>query len=89
VSCFVFFQHIYSMLLLRNPRPIVDGHDHIIAALTGQPNGPQWDSMSYDAAEGIHIAGVVCNFTPKQAEHWEGSFPVLAAGVLFGYEKVS
>jgi hypothetical protein len=77
------FENI-DLILLRTPRPIVDGHDRVIAALAGQPNDPQWDDVSNRAAEDVRVAGEACSFTPKQAKHWRGPFPALAKGVSFG-----
>jgi hypothetical protein len=84
VSSLSIFQRTHPTLLIRTPRPIIDGQDRIIAALAGQPNDPGWDGVAGDAAEDIRVAGEACNFTAKQARHRRGPFSALAEGVLFG-----
>ncbi|KIM72526.1 hypothetical protein PILCRDRAFT_16057, partial [Piloderma croceum F 1598] len=68
----------------RTPHTIIDAEERVISALAGQPNDPQWATVSDGAADDVREAGDACVFSNEQLEHRQGEFPALAVGVSFG-----
>ncbi|KAK0229654.1 hypothetical protein EDD85DRAFT_923151 [Armillaria nabsnona] len=70
-------------MAFRDPRPIVDAKDQIIAIMAGQPSDPTYGSSCMDAFDEIMLEGQAARFH-KSSKHHPGPFPVVSVGISYG-----
>ncbi|PBK61323.1 hypothetical protein ARMSODRAFT_855007, partial [Armillaria solidipes] len=67
----------------RDPRPIVDAKDRIIAVMAGQPSDPTYGPSCMEAFDEIMLEGEAAKFR-KSSTHHRGRFPAVNVGISYG-----
>ncbi len=70
-------------MAFRDPRPIVDAKDRIIAVMAGQTSDPTYGSLCMDAFDEIMLEGQAARFR-KSSKHRRGPFPAVNVGISYG-----
>ncbi|KAJ7093862.1 hypothetical protein B0H15DRAFT_776299 [Mycena belliarum] len=65
-------------------RPIVDAHGRIVAALAGQPRGPDYAAAAARAFSALETERKAANFKAEMAQHRRGGYVALNVGLSYG-----